>query len=218
MPFNTNDQNYHTKNSRVLSFNDFEENINKEKSDLEKVKRSYIDNHEDTHSIPGNRKYKFNRITRKIDDLSKDEVKDKLDNIEVEEKKHKYKIVEEDLEVNNYMFFSNLKSVKNMTEELLKLDEIVVDSMLNEHDWAEEHMSTAKDDIEEVYNFFKNKASVTENLDSGEDYEYPELTENELNLLGKSALFVSKMENDRADEETQEQLAEELLNRFIETL
>lgn len=170
MPFNTNDQNYHTKNSRVLSFNDFEENINKEKSDLEKVKRSYIDNHEDTHSIPGNRKYKFNRVTRKMDDLSKDEVKDKLDNIEVEEKKHKYKIVEENFgeevedmdltsEVSNYMFFSNLRSIKSMVEDLMELDEKEVDNMLNEHDWAEEHMSTAKDDIEEVFNFFRNKLS-----------------------------------------------------------
>jgi hypothetical protein len=215
MPFNTNDQNYHTKNSRVLSFNDFEENINKEKEDLEKVKRSYVNNHEDTHSIPGNRKFKFNRVTRKMDDLSKDEVKDKLDNIDVEEKKHKYKIVEENAEVSNYMFFSNLKSVKNMVDDLMNLDEVQVDSMLNDHDWAEEHMSTAKDDIEEVYNFFKNK-TTNENLDNGEDYEISSISENEMILLRKFALYVTSMEYDRASEETQKELAEELLNRFLE--
>ena len=157
MPYNTNSQNYHTKNSRILSFNDYEENINKEKEDLEKTKRSYVDNHPDTHFHPGNKKYKFNRTTRKMDDLSKDEVVDKLKNIDVKKPSHKYKIVEENMDLKNYMFFSNLKSIKNMVTEMLELDPNRMDDMLDEHDWAEDHMTTAKDDIEEVFNFFKNK-------------------------------------------------------------
>lgn len=62
------------------------------------------------------------------------------------------KSMNEDL--NNYMFFQNLKTIKQMVDELLKLDEKMVDAILsNGHDWAEDHIATSKDDIEEVHNF-----------------------------------------------------------------
>jgi hypothetical protein len=82
MPYNTNDPNYQTKNTRVLNFNDFEENVRKEKEDLKKIDRSYIDNQEEIHQIPGNRKKKYNRVTHKLDDLSKAEVEDKISAID----------------------------------------------------------------------------------------------------------------------------------------
>jgi hypothetical protein len=54
----------------------------------------------------------------------------------------------------NYMFFQNLKTIKQMVDELLELDEQMVDSILaSGHDWAEDHITTSKDDVEEVYNF-----------------------------------------------------------------
>lgn len=62
------------------------------------------------------------------------------------------KYMNEDL--GNYMFFQNLKTIKQMVDELLKLDEKMVDAILsNGHDWAEDHIATSKDDIEEVHNF-----------------------------------------------------------------
>lgn len=62
------------------------------------------------------------------------------------------KSMNEDL--NNYMFFQNLKTIKQMVDELLKLDEKMVDGILaSGHDWAEDHITTSKDDIEEVHNF-----------------------------------------------------------------
>lgn len=62
------------------------------------------------------------------------------------------KAMNEDL--NNYMFFQNLETIKQMVDELLELDEKMVDSILaNGHDWAEDHITTSKDDIEEVHNF-----------------------------------------------------------------
>ena len=62
------------------------------------------------------------------------------------------KSMNEDL--NNYMFFQNLETIKQMVDELLELDEKMVDSILaSGHDWAEDHIATSKDDIEEVHNF-----------------------------------------------------------------
>jgi hypothetical protein len=60
----------------------------------------------------------------------------------------------------NYMFFENLKTIKIAVDKMLKLDSSEVDKMLeNGHDWAEDHIATSKDDIEEVCGFLCNNAS-----------------------------------------------------------
>jgi len=60
--------------------------------------------------------------------------------------------------IENYMFFENLKTIKRHIDELLLLDKSEVDKILTDgHDWANDHVSTSKDDIEEVYSFFINK-------------------------------------------------------------
>jgi hypothetical protein len=57
-------------------------------------------------------------------------------------------------ELKNYMFFQNLKEIKQNIDELLSLNETEVDNIIsNGHDWAAEHITTAKDDIEEVTSF-----------------------------------------------------------------
>jgi hypothetical protein len=57
-------------------------------------------------------------------------------------------------DVKNYMFFSNLKSIKEKIDKLLSMDVNQIDSMLEDgHDWASDHISTSRDDIEEVYNW-----------------------------------------------------------------
>lgn len=70
-------------------------------------------------------------------------------------------------ELNRYMFFQNLKSIKMMVDEILKLDEKMVDNVLADgHDWADDHIATSKDDIEEVHNFLMTKQApmaVSEN-------------------------------------------------------
>jgi len=59
-------------------------------------------------------------------------------------------------EQNNYMFFGNLETMKNMIDELLQMDESKIDDILNEHDWASDHISVANENLEHVYNFLKN--------------------------------------------------------------
>ena len=59
-----------------------------------------------------------------------------------------------DEEIKHYMFFSNLKSIKEKVDKLLEMDPREVDAMLSDgHDWASDHVSTSRDDIEEVYNW-----------------------------------------------------------------
>jgi len=57
-------------------------------------------------------------------------------------------------ETNNYMFFSNLKQMKRQCEILLKLNENAVNTVLNDgHDWADDHITVAKENIDQVFDF-----------------------------------------------------------------
>jgi len=61
-------------------------------------------------------------------------------------------------ELGRYMFFQNLKTIKQAVDEMLKLDEKMVDGILaSGHDWAADHVATSKDDIEEVHSFLMSK-------------------------------------------------------------
>lgn len=58
------------------------------------------------------------------------------------------------MEHKHYMFFSNLKAIKEKAEAMLAMDPAKVDEMLADgHDWASDHISTSRDDVEEVYNW-----------------------------------------------------------------
>jgi len=57
----------------------------------------------------------------------------------------------------NYMFFANLDNLMKQSEQLLLLDEQMVDAaLMDEHDWAEDHVSSAKENVEQVHDFLKN--------------------------------------------------------------
>ena len=54
----------------------------------------------------------------------------------------------------NYMFFRNLQTIKAAVDSILQMDPNEVDQMLSAgHDWAVDHIATAKDDVEEVIGF-----------------------------------------------------------------
>jgi len=142
MPYNPNDPLYQTKYSRVMSFNDFEQNKDEEKEELRKMQRNFT-KRGDTHDAPGERKHRFNKVTNKIDDLSSEEVDD---NLEALEEGHQH-------DIQNYMFFNNLKTIYRLSKRLLKMDPHQIDEMLKEHDWASDHIATSKDDVEEVFNW-----------------------------------------------------------------
>lgn len=63
----------------------------------------------------------------------------------------------------HYMFFQNLKTIKDQIDELLTLNPNMVDQILSDgHDWAADHIATSKDDIAEVYDFLMNKKAPIE--------------------------------------------------------
>lgn len=63
-----------------------------------------------------------------------------------------------DDDIQYYMFFQNLETIKCKIEQILSFDRKQVDEQLKDgHDWAADHVTTAKDDIEEVADFIVNK-------------------------------------------------------------
>ena len=61
-------------------------------------------------------------------------------------------------ELENYMFFSNLKQMKRQIEMIMEMNPILVDSILqNGHDWADDHISEAKTNMDQVFDFLKNE-------------------------------------------------------------
>jgi hypothetical protein len=74
-------------------------------------------------------------------------------------KKYIAKIIKENAEYGgNYMFFSNLKQIKRQCELLLQLDENMVNQLLEQgHDWADDHVSSAKENIDQVFDFMMNE-------------------------------------------------------------
>ena len=64
-------------------------------------------------------------------------------------------------EPKNYMFFSNLKVIKDKADAILAMDPSQVDAMLSDgHDWASDHIATSKDDVEEVYNWLSSSVDA----------------------------------------------------------
>ena len=75
---------------------------------------------------------------------------------------------ESDSQETSYMFFGNLETIHRLCTELISFDQSKVNSMLNDgHNWAEDHISVAKENISHVFNFLSNK-EVTENMDMSE--------------------------------------------------
>ena len=57
-----------------------------------------------------------------------------------------------------YMFFSNLEQMRRQCDLLLDLERDMVDSILdNGHDWAQDHIAEAKNNIDQVFDFMMNE-------------------------------------------------------------
>jgi hypothetical protein len=57
-----------------------------------------------------------------------------------------------------YMFFSNLEQMRRQCDLLLDLERDMVDSILdNGHDWAQDHIAEAKNNLDQVFDFLMNE-------------------------------------------------------------
>ena len=79
-------------------------------------------------------------------------------------KKYIAKIIKENTEHGgNYMFFSNLEQIKRQCELLLNLDKNMVNQLLEQgHDWADDHISSAKENVDQVFDFMMNETKGQE--------------------------------------------------------
>jgi hypothetical protein len=63
-------------------------------------------------------------------------------------------------ETENYMFFGNLKTIKQCVDAMLAMNEQSIDAAISDgHDWASDHVTEARTQIEQVYHFLSNKFS-----------------------------------------------------------
>lgn len=89
----------------------------------------------------------------------------------------------------NYMFFSNLEQIKRQCEMMLEMDPNKLDELIqNGHDWADDHITEAKTNIDQVFDFFKNQMSKeSEYVDYEDINEGKKKTGTKLCARGKSA-------------------------------
>ena len=60
-----------------------------------------------------------------------------------------------------YMFFSNLEQIRRQCDLLLDLDQEMIQEVLeNGHDWAQDHISEAKNNIDQVFDFLMNESNA----------------------------------------------------------
>ena len=60
-------------------------------------------------------------------------------------------------EQENYMFFGNIEQMKRQCELLMGEDKNQIDSILKQHDWAQDHISEAKSLLDQVFDFLMNE-------------------------------------------------------------
>ena len=69
------------------------------------------------------------------------------------------KVLREEKESSRYMFFSNLEQMRRQCDLLLDFDRSMVESILdNGHDWAQDHISEAKNNMDQVFDFMMNES------------------------------------------------------------
>ena len=92
-----------------------------------------------------------------------------------------------------YMFFSNLEQMKRQCEMLLDLDKSQIENILdNGHDWAQDHISEAKNNMDQVFDFLMNEINGGDEEEEIMDIEPPMMegrkkTGTKLCVRGKAA-------------------------------
>jgi hypothetical protein len=84
------------------------------------------------------------------------------------------KVIKE--ESDRYMFFSNLEQMRRQCDLLLDLERDMVDSILdNGHDWAQDHIAEAKNNLDQVFDFLMNEIKGDGTMEVIEDSDLEDL-------------------------------------------
>lgn len=92
------------------------------------------------------------RIVKLTEEDIKNMVRKTMDQINVQGNEHHDR-------GNRYMFFSNLQQMRRQCDILLDMDPQMVEGILdNGHDWAQDHISEAKNNMDQVFDFLMNES------------------------------------------------------------
>jgi hypothetical protein len=70
----------------------------------------------------------------------------------------------------DYMFFSNLEQIKRQCELLLEIEPSVIEDLLqNGHDWADDHVSEAKTNMDQVFDFIMGETKNNDIVSEGKE-------------------------------------------------
>ena len=99
------------------------------------------------------------------------------------------KVLKEEQESENYMFFGNLKQIARQCKMLLEMDEEMIDQILQDgHDWADDHVTEAKVNMDQVFDFIMNeKTKMNQYVDYEDMNEGRKKTGTKLCARGKAA-------------------------------
>jgi hypothetical protein len=94
----------------------------------------------------------MNRIVKLTEEDIKNMVKKTMNQINVQGNEHHDR-------GNRYMFFSNLQQMRRQCDILLDMDPEMVEGVLeNGHDWAQDHIAEAKNNMDQVFDFLMNES------------------------------------------------------------
>jgi hypothetical protein len=82
------------------------------------------------------------------------------------------KVLLEEERSNRYMFFSNLEQMKRQCEMLLEMDRNEIEEILqNGHDWAQDHIAEAKNNMDQVFDFLMNEMKGEHDYEEDDEEE-----------------------------------------------
>jgi hypothetical protein len=101
-----------------------------------------------------------------------------------------------------YMFFSNLEQMRRQCDMLLELDRETVEQILDDgHDWAQDHIAEAKNNMDQVFDFMMNHIKG----DGKQDIEDSSLvvSESKLNfIIGKPISLIKRLHTSKYNPES----------------
>jgi Glu-tRNA(Gln) amidotransferase subunit E-like FAD-binding protein len=98
-----------------------------------------------------------------------------------------------------YMFFSNLEQIKRQCEIMMRFDESVIEQILdNGHDWAQDHIAEAKNNMDQVFDFMMNEIEG-DNPDAMEDEVIVNISEEQINSLVNRIITEKKKTKKKKD-------------------
>jgi hypothetical protein len=91
-------------------------------------------------------------------------------------------------ESDRYMFFSNLEQMRRQCDLLLDLNHDEIESILDDgHDWAQDHIAEAKNNLDQVFDFLMNTTKRYHTMNDEVVSEGRKKTGTKLCARGKSA-------------------------------